>query len=88
MNECPFILLTAGEGSTGPAKFAEFGEKFAEFTETDSRRHPPPAPAADFFSSLMNECTFTSTRLWRDSTAARPKAVPRAVPRAVHGRVE
>ncbi len=73
MNECPFILLTAGEGSTGPAKFAE----------SDSRRHPPPASAAGFFP-LMNECTFTSTRLWRDPTAARP----RAVPRAVHGRVE
>ncbi len=68
MNECPFILLTAGEG---PAAFAD-----AALTETDSRRPPPPASAAGFFAPLVNECTFTSTRPWRDSPAARSKAVP------------
>jgi hypothetical protein len=62
MNECPFILLAVGEGP-------------AEFAERESRRHPSRAPAAGFFASLMNECTFTSTRPWRDSAAARSGAV-------------
>ncbi len=73
MNECPFILLTADEESARPAKCAE----------TDSRRPLPRASGAGFFAPFMNECTFTSTRPWPDSAAARP----RAVPRVIHGRV-
>ncbi len=72
MNECPFILLTAGEEAAGPVECAE----------ADLRRHPSGVSASGFFASLMNECTFTWARSRRDFAAARPTAAPTAAPRA------
>ena len=75
MNECPFIMYTAGEKAAGPVECAE----------ADLRRHPSGASAAGFFASLMNECTFTWIRSRREFAAARPRVAPRAVPRAARG---
>ncbi len=73
MNECPFILVKAGEEATGPVKCAE----------AVLRRHPPDVSAAGFFAALMNECTFTWTRSRRDFAVAWPRTVSRAAPRTV-----
>lgn len=75
MNECPFILVTAGEEATGPVECAE----------TDLQRHPSGASAAGFFASLMNERTFTWTRSRRDFAVTWPRTVCRAAPGAVPG---
>ncbi len=75
MNECPFILVTAGEEATGPVKCAE----------AVLRRHPSGVSAAGFFASLMNECTFTWTRSRRNFAVAWPRTVSRAAPGAAPG---
>ncbi len=70
MNECPFILVTAGEEAAGPVECAEAA----------LRRHPSGVSAAGFFAPLMNECTFTWTRSRRDFAVAWPRTVSRVAP--------
>ena len=72
MNECPFILVTAGENAAGPVKCAE----------AELPRRPSGVSATGYFASLMNECTFTWIRLRRDFAVAWPRTVSRAAPRA------